>query len=401
MGALAAGDEPSTSEANPSQLFDPAPQPQLGEENMEQKANILIVDDYPENLLALEAILEDLGQNLLKASSGEEALRYLLKTDVAVILLDVKMPSLDGFETAELIRQREKSRFTPIIFLTGVERSEENMRRGYELGAVDYLLKPFMPEVLRWKVAVFVDLYLKTQEVKHLDEIQRLNRELEAANRELEAFSYTVSHDLRSPLDIIVGFADILESDYAQSLPEEGRDYVRRLHKNATHMSELIEDLLVFSRQSRQPLVKRPIAPNEIIADVLEELRESEPDRRLSVQVSQLAPCKADPALLRQVFYNLLSNSFKYTGTKPEALIEVGCGESDGTTVYYIKDNGVGFDMKDVDKLFNVFQRLHSDDEFEGTGLGLAIAHQIIRRHGGHIWADAEVDQGATFYFTL
>src|SRR5262249_43997288 len=155
-----------------------------------------------------------------------------------VILLDVKMPSLDGFETAELIRQREKSRFTPIIFLTGVERSEDNMRRGYELGAVDYLLKPFMPEVLRWKVAVFVDLYLKTQEVKPHDEIQRLNRELEAANRELEAFSYTVSHDLRSPLDIVVGFANILETDYCEYLPEEARDYVRRLHKNATHMSE-------------------------------------------------------------------------------------------------------------------------------------------------------------------
>jgi two-component system, sensor histidine kinase and response regulator len=218
---------------------------------MSAKANILIVDDHPENLLALEAILEDLGQNLVRAGSGEEALRHLLRQDFSVILLDVKMPSMDGFEVASLIRQRERSKYTPIIFLTGVERSDEQMRRGYELGAVDYLLKPYMPEVLRWKVAVFVDLYLKTQEVKHLDEIQRLNRELETANRELEAFSYTVSHDLRSPLDLVTGFADILNTDFGHCLPEDGLDYLHRLQKNAAHMQQLIEDLLIFSRQSQ------------------------------------------------------------------------------------------------------------------------------------------------------
>lgn len=368
---------------------------------MSAKANILIVDDYPENLLALEAILEDLGQVLVRAGSGEEALRHLLRQDFAVILLDVKMPSMDGFEVASLIRQRERSKYTPIIFLTGVERSDEQMRRGYELGAVDYLLKPYMPEVLRWKVAVFVDLYLKTQEVKHLDEIQRLNRELETANRELEAFSYTVSHDLRSPLDLVIGFADIINTDFGHCLPEDGLDYLHRLQKNASHMQQLIEDLLVFSRQSRQPLVKRLMDPATIAWEVVDELRTLSPHREMEIRVGELPQCKADPSLMRHVFFNLLSNAFKYTGTREHPIIEVGCGDNGSGSVYYVRDNGVGFDMAHADKLFNVFQRLHTDEEFEGTGLGLAIAHQIIRRHGGQIWADAVIDEGATFYFSL
>lgn len=368
---------------------------------MSYKANILVVDDYPENLLALETVLEDLGQNVISASSGEEALRQLLKNDFAVILLDVKMPLMDGFETATLIRQRERSQHTPIIFLTGVERSEEQMRRGYALGAVDYLMKPYMPEVLRWKVAVFVDLYLKTQEVKHLDEIQRLNRELEAANRELEAFSYTVSHDLRSPLDLITGFADILRTDYLHCLPEEAQDYLLRLHKNALHMGDLIEDLLIFSRQSRQPLVKQPILPSELVQQVIDELRTLYGERDIHIDISELPPCRADRSLLRQVLYNLIGNAFKYTSTREHAEVVISSEHTEDGPVYYIRDNGVGFDMRYVDKLFGVFQRLHSSEEFEGTGLGLAIVHQIIRRHGGHIWADAEVGQGATFYFTL
>lgn len=368
---------------------------------MDAKANILLVDDYPENLLALEAILEDLGQNLVKASSGEEALRHLLKNDFAVILLDVKMPSMDGFETAYYIRQRERSQHTPIIFLTAVSRSEEQMLRGYELGAVDYLLKPFRPEILRWKVAVFVDLFLKTQEVKHLDEIQRLNRELEAANRELEAFSYSVSHDLRAPVELISNFARFLEEDYADSLPAEAQDFVRRIQANAGQMSQLIEDLLSFSRQSRQPLIKQQIAPVPLAQQIIGELREIHPGRDIEVRIASLPECRADPALLRQVWFNLLSNAFKYTSTRARAIIEIGCGELNDQVVYFVRDNGVGFDMRYADRLFGVFQRLPSSEDFDGTGVGLAIAHQIIRRHGGRIWADAAIDQGATFYFTL
>ncbi len=368
---------------------------------MDVKANILLVDDYPENLLALEAILEDLNQNLVRATSGEEALRHLLKMDFAVILLDVKMPSMDGFETAQFIRQRERSQYTPIIFLTAVGKSEEQMLRGYELGAVDYLLKPFRPEILKWKVAVFVDLFLKTLEVKHLDEIQRLNRELEAANRELEAFSYSVSHDLRAPVDLIQGFAGFLQEDYGHLLPEDGLDYLQRIQSNAAHMSHLIEDLLAFSRQSRQPLVRQVVSPKTLAQQIVQELQQVHGDRELDIFISELPACKADPSLLRQVLYNLLSNAFKYTSTRERAMIEIGCGETEGEIVYYVKDNGIGFDMKYADKLFGVFQRLHTAEEFDGTGVGLAIAHQIVRRHGGRIWADSKVDHGATFFFTL
>jgi PAS domain S-box-containing protein len=225
--------------------------------------------------------------------------------------------------------------------------------------------------------------------------------QLEAANRELEAFSYSVSHDLRAPLRAVHGFARILLDEHAPHLPEAAQRYLRLVVDSAQHMGQLIDDLLAFARLSRQPLTRQAVAPAALVRQVLQELRPAPDARRIDVRIGALPPCQADPALLKQVWVNLLANALKFTSRRDVAVIEVGGREEAGASVYWVRDNGVGFDMAYADKLFGVFQRLHRADEYDGTGVGLALVQRIIQRHGGRIWAEAAVEQGATFFFTL
>ncbi|NUM47953.1 MAG: PAS domain S-box protein [Anaerolineales bacterium] len=226
--------------------------------------------------------------------------------------------------------------------------------------------------------------------------------QLEEVNRELESFAYSVSHDLRTPLRAVEGFVTVLLEQKSASLDEEGQHYLIRVVENSRRMSQLIEDLLTFSRLGRQPLQKHHVAPTEILAQILEDLHPELIARQVELSIAPTLPmCEADPALLRQVYTNLLSNALKYSRPRPVAKIEVSWINLDEEIVYFVRDNGVGFDMRYADKLFGVFQRLHRQEEFEGTGVGLANVHRIIHRHGGRIWAEAAVNQGATFYFTL
>jgi len=252
--------------------------------------------------------------------------------------------------------------------------------------------------------------------------VQERTAQLETANHELEAFSYSVSHDLRAPLRAMSGFSRILAEDYQAQLPSDAVRYLMLIDKNAGQMGELIDDLLRFSRLSRQPLNKQPVAMDELVRQVLEELRAEQEGRQVKVKIGKMPECQADPTLLKQVWVNLLSNALKFTRKCDEAKIEVGYKAhptppstltgaiSDEKTnevkgiesgAYFVKDNGVGFDMQYVNKLFGVFQRLHRAEDYEGTGVGLAIVQRVIHRHGGQVWAEAAVEKGATFYFTL
>jgi signal transduction histidine kinase len=239
--------------------------------------------------------------------------------------------------------------------------------------------------------------------VRLVEELTERTRQLEAANDELGAFSYSVSHDLRAPLRAINGYTSILLEESASVLSEEALGYLKRVKDNGEHMGHLIDDLLAFSRLGRQALRVQRVRTRAIVDRALAQIGPPTDGRPVDLVIGDLPDCDSDPALLEQIFVNLLSNAFKYSRKRDGARIEVGTVNNDSGTepVFFVKDNGAGFDMKYTDKLFGVFQRLHRSQDYEGTGVGLAIVHRIVARHGGRVWADAKVDQGATFYFTL
>ena len=233
-------------------------------------------------------------------------------------------------------------------------------------------------------------------------QLQERTAALELANQELESFSYSVSHDLRAPLRAIAGFSHILREEYESVLGEAGRRYTETICGNAVRMGQLISDILDFSRLSRREVALTPVDMNGLAREVCEEMRGAAPaERNIVLHIGDLPPVRGDEAMLRQVWVNLISNAIKYSGPRAEAVIEVGSSTDNGENTYWVKDNGVGFDMRYVDKLFGVFQRLHSSQEFEGTGIGLAIVKRIVTRHGGKAWAESELGKGATLYFTL
>ena len=395
-----------------------------------ERARILLVDDQPDNLLSAGAVLESLGEEVVCADSGREALRHLLHSDFAVIVLDVMMPDMDGFETAELIRSRERSRDVPIIFVTALGKSEEYLFRGYDLGAVDYLFKPIVPQVLRSKVSVFVELAKKKRLLeRHAELLTARNAELERAmaqkqqaereilllnahlerrmaevsaiNRELEAFSYSVSHDLRGPLNRIAGFSRALAESYGGAFDETGKRYLERIENSSQRMCRLVDELLNLARLSRAELRRESVDLSAVVRSIAADLVAGEPARSVEFLIAEGIQADGDAALLRVALLNLVENAWKFTRLVSGACVEFGSMPQGGVTAYFLRDNGAGFDMSRSERLFKPFQRLHAHSEFEGTGIGLATVERIVGRHGGKIWAVGSPGAGACFYFTL
>jgi two-component system sensor histidine kinase/response regulator len=370
------------------------------------KVEILVVDDDDTKRYALKTILNPLKENVVEAASGSDALRQLLRRDFAVVLLDVRMPMMDGFETAQLIRQRPRSELTPIIFVTALDEAETDMGRGYDLGAVDFVFAPVVPSILRAKVGVFVELYRAQQELRrYRTQLELLVEErttaLTAINRELEAFSYSVSNDLRAPLLAFDSLNEKLLQDYSGALDERAKGYLERMRTASRRMTSAFDGLQTLFRLTSGEIRREEVDISAMSTEIVEELRTLSPDRKVDVGIAEGLTTSADPRLMRILLANLIGNAWKFTSKRAAATIEVGREIVDGDSRLFIRDNGVGFDMIYAHKLFGAFQRLHSQSEFPGAGIGLATVRRIVNRHGGRCWAEGAVGEGATFYLVM
>ena len=407
-----------------------------------EEIKILVVDDREDNLFSIEAILEKDNYTIVKANSGRAALKILLNEhDFSLILMDVQMPELNGFETATIIYEREKLRDIPIIFITAHDYDEEFIFKGYKMGAVDYIYKPINPQLLRVKVSVFVELYRKNyqlllHEKKLLATNQSLQKEIEdrraseekvkllneqliannahlkAVNEELDQFAYVASHDLQEPLRKIMVFSDkILTKNH----DEETEKYFKKIINSSRRMQSLINDLLSFSRHSTHISDFRKTDLNLLVKEAVSELEVEVEKTRANIQINNLPVVSAIPSLMQQLFYNLISNALKFRKKSGEPVIKITSeimkkkeleqfiSNVNGLNYFKItvSDNGIGFDEKYADEIFMVFKRLHSYHEYEGTGVGLSICKKIIEKHHGFIKAESKPDKGSTFMIAL
>jgi two-component system NtrC family sensor kinase len=382
---------------------------------------ILAVDDSLTYLHELAMLLRGEGYDVVMARSGEEAIEMLSVQSVDCILLDLLMPGIGGKETCKRIKQSPLVRDVPLIMLTALE-DRTSMLEGLSIGADDFISKSNEFEVLNVRVRAqmrrrqFEDEHRRIREellrselsatedraARHVAEARAsMVLELERKNKELEAFSYSVSHDLRAPLRAIDGFSQLLLLEYGDQFDEQARDYLRRVLAGTTRMSGLIDDLLALSRISGAELCREAIDVSEMVHGVCEGLRSGEPKRKVGVVVEPSLTVRADGRLLRVVFENLLGNAWKFTRKVDDPRIEVGAETRDGSRVFFVRDNGAGFDMAYASSLFAPFRRLHREQDFPGTGIGLATVHRVVDRHGGRVWAESAVDRGATFFFTV
>ncbi len=404
----------------------------------EERVKILLVDDRAENLLALEAILEPLGQELVCAHSGEEALKCVLQHDLAVILLDVQMPEMNGFDVAQIIKSREKSRFIPIIFLSAINKEDSYVFKGYSMGAVDYVFKPFNPDVLRSKVAVFVDLYLKQEQLRRQSELlaESERRELELQhraelleseaksaaqlaelnnqlhNRQLELeqamgvrnrFYASMSHELRTPINAVIGYSTLLIDNIYGPLNEKQREGLQRTLKAARHLLELVNDVLDLSKieAGKIELALQPVNVEALIEDLFVTVRPlaDEHGSQLSFEhPPQPVTVTTDPRRVRQILLNLLSNAIKFGRKKP---ITVQCTPNDeGGVSIAVIDKGEGISEEDKARVFEEFVQV-SPTQQPGTGLGLPISRRLAHLLDGSLEMESTLGEGSTFRLNL
>jgi signal transduction histidine kinase len=364
----------------------------------QSRADILIVDDRPENLAAFEVALAELGQEIVRATSGQQALEILLRREFAVILLDVRMPDMDGYETAAYIRKSKRSMRTPIIFVTAGEHQLAQVTRGYSVGAVDYIIKPFQDEVLRSKVRVFVDLFRKGKELAlKAEELARANAELRHAYRELEMFSYTVAHDLRAPLRAMAGFSRMLREEYpGKVMDEAAQEYALRIENSAKQMDALIHSLLSYCHVAGSTVRLERLDPGEILRQVTGE-RQNEAEFSLSETFPAVL---GDRGFLLQVLTSLVSNAVKFVGSGVRPKVSVRHETRGARVRIWIEDNGIGISPEHHTRIFKTFERL-DPEQFEGRGMGLAVVRAALERMDGEVGLESAPGQGSRFWIEL
>lgn len=398
---------------------------------------ILIVDDKKENILPLKKILELHSLSVDSAESGEEALKKILKTNYSLIIMDVQMPGMDGFEVVETLAGSNRTKDIPVIFLSAVNKQKKFISKGYESGGVDYITKPVDSDLLILKVKTFLKLFEQKQELKNIRdilskeieirkeaeenlerkvaertrELLEKNKELEFSNHELQQFTWVVSHDLKEPLRKIEIFTKIIKEKYLID-EEKATDYANRTIGSAGRMAKLINDLMDYSRLSSSVLPEK-INLSDIVQEVLSDLEYLIDEKKATIKTNNFPEIIGVPTQLRQVFQNLIGNALKFSKTDELPLIEITSeiietkdfeskANSNGNFCRIeVKDNGIGFDEKYLDKIFVIFQSLNDRAAYEGTGIGLAIAKKIIEKHNGLITAESQIGIGSSFIIVL
>lgn len=369
---------------------------------------ILLVDDRPENLLSLQEILRAPDREIITAPSGPEGLKAMLSHEVAVVLLDVQMPGMDGYEVARLMRRRRQTRAVPVIFVTAGDRSEAKVFTGYESGAVDYLFKPLNPDIVASKVAVFVELFRQRKLVEaqraglaaKVTELDAARIELQRSNADLQAFAYAASHDLKAPLRNIDGFLGLIERSLGDGADPKIARYLGHARTSAARMQALIAGLLDYSRADRpeEPACDTDLNP---LADaVVADLHHTLMDAGATVTRGALPTLCVEGGRIAQLLQNLITNGVKFRG-EAAPTVHLDATEADEGWEITVADNGIGIAADQLDRIFEVFTRVHGSGSYEGSGIGLATCRRIVDRHGGRIWATSVVGEGTTFHVWL
>jgi hypothetical protein len=362
---------------------------------IEPRPNILIVDDRKENLLATEKILRHLDAGIFKANSGNEALSLVLRHRFALVLLDVQMPEMDGFETALLMQEHESTRGVPIIFVTAISKEEKYATQAAEIGAVDYVFKPINPEILKSKVKVYLDLYVQREA------ILKLNASLQQSNEELERFGYICSHDMQEPARMMYSYAGLLDERYGAVLDVKGRRYLRFIADNALHMQKMILDTLGFAQAGREELSVESVDCNRILEAVLAKFEAIIEQKQARITHDILPTIQTSPTLMHVLFQNLVGNALKFQDGSRAPEINLRAEVREGLVQFCIQDNGIGIAPEYHEKVFAIFQRVHRREVYPGTGIGLSTCRKFIEVCNGKIWFESTPGQGTKFFFTL
>jgi two-component system sensor histidine kinase/response regulator len=390
---------------------------------MESSLNLLLVDDQRENLVALESLLAFPDYKLTSVTSAREAMIALLRTEFALIVLDVEMPEMNGIELARAIKERQKTRDVPIIFLSAHHDAERDILSGYGAGAVDYVTKPLNVAILRSKVAVFAELYRKNRELQlanralqsEIAERRLVEAALQEANRlksertedlhemvqELESFSYSIAHDMRAPLRAMQGFSHLLMSEHADRLDAEGLEYLRRIGNSATRLDQLIQDVLSYTKVLRATAPLQTVDIDRLARDMIATYPDWQPPRADVFIDGALPAVLGNEAFITQCFSNLVANAVKFQppGARPRVRIRA---ELRGDEVrLWVEDNGIGIAPENHRRIFGLFERLHTPAEYEGTGVGLTIMRKAVERMEGRYGFESALGEGSRFWFQL
>lgn len=358
------------------------------------RGDILLVDDTPDNLRVLSAMLTNQGFEVRKALNGQRAIASVQADPPDLILLDIKMPGMDGYTVCQRLKADPQTREVPVIFISALDDALDKVR-AFAVGGVDYITKPFQE----------IEVLARIEHQLHIQKLQRQlveqNQELVRSNRELEQFAYVVSHDLQQPLQSITGFVKLMQLKYQDELNETAFDYLSRIHDAGSRMQQLIQDLLTYSRVGRQDQELQAVDCNIVLTQVLDNLEAAIAEKQVELTSSSLPTVLGHETQLIQLLQNLISNAIKFVAPDVVPQVRISVAVQGDQWLFGVHDNGIGIESQNLEHVFEIFQRTQSTKHYPGTGIGLATCKKIVENHGGRIWIESQVNTGTTFYFTL